>query len=57
MLDLICTISFLGSWQHGIFFITKDIVSKIQKGKRLFGQGCLRVLDKSKKVPRTAANF
>jgi len=57
MLDLICTISFFGSWQHGIFFFIKDFVSKIQKGKRLFGQGCLIVLDKSKKVPRTAANF
>ena len=48
---------FFGSWQHGIFFIIKDFVSKIQKGKRLFGQECLIVLDKSKKVPRTAANF
>ena len=38
MLDLICTISFFGSWQHGIFFIIKDIVSKILKGKRFYGQ-------------------
>jgi len=29
---------FFGSWQHGIFFIIKDIVSKILKGKRFYGQ-------------------
>ena len=57
MLDLICTIAFFGSWQHGIFFIIKDFVSKILKGKRLFGQGCLRVLDKSKNFQELQQTF
>jgi len=48
---------FFGSWQHGIFFIIKDFVSKILKGKRLFGQGCLRVLDKSKNFQELQQTF
>jgi len=48
---------FFGSWQHGIFFIIKDFVSKILEGKRLFGQGCLRVLDKSKNFQELQQTF